>query len=209
MRAVNLLPRDDASTGRKRTPLPVLVGCIGCVLVTAVLAVSFLSASGKAGDERRALEDAQAQYNAIPAPPPPSPVDAKLPAEHQTRVTALATALGQRLSWVRLLREGSQVVPSDVWLVTLNATSPTVTPAVAPTPGAKPQQFIVTGCTYSQDSVARFLARLSVVPDLSDVTLGRATASSGGSTSTSSGLCPNGMVTFTLNGNLRTGGAAS
>jgi hypothetical protein len=36
MRAVNLLPK-DVSDGRKRPPLPVLAGCVGAVLVTALL----------------------------------------------------------------------------------------------------------------------------------------------------------------------------
>ena len=124
MRAVNLLPR-DATDGRKRPPLPVLVGCVGPVLVTAVRALLFLSASSSVGRERRALLDAQAQFAAIPAPPAPSPVDSQLPKQRQTRVAALATALGERVAWDRLLREVSQVVPSDVWLVTLNALSPT------------------------------------------------------------------------------------
>lgn len=209
MRAVNLLPRDGDAAGRRKTPLPVLAGCAAAVLVTAALAMSFLSASGKVSTQRRALEDATAQYNAIPAPPPPSAVDSQLPAEHQTRVTALATALGQRLPWDRLLREVSQIVPSDVWLVTLDAKAPTVTATVTPVPGAKPQQFVVTGCTYSQDSVARFLARLSVVPDLADVTLERAAGSGGGTTTTSTGVCPDGMVTFTIDANLHTGGTAA
>jgi Tfp pilus assembly protein PilN len=205
MRAVNLLPRDDVQ-GRKLPPLPVLVGCAGAVVVTAVLALSFLSASSQVGQERQALQAAQAAYAAIPAPPPKSPVASALPQEHQTRVTALATALGQRMPWDRLLREVSQVVPSDVWLTSLNAAAPSVTPpAVA---GALPQEFIVTGCTYSQPSVARFLARLDVVPDLQNVTLAKALSGGAGS-STDTGLCPKGTVTFTLQGDLRVSGASS
>jgi hypothetical protein len=71
MRAVNLLPR-DATEGRKRPPMPVLAGCVGTVLVTALLAVLFLSASSSVAQQRRALLDAQAQFAAIPAPPAPS-----------------------------------------------------------------------------------------------------------------------------------------
>lgn len=209
MRAVNLLPRDDAGEGRRMPPMPVLVGCVGVVLVTAVLALLFLSASSSVANQRRALEQAQAEYAAIPAPPPPSPIDSQLPQQRQTRVSALATALGQRVAWDRLLREVSQVVPSDVWLVTLNAVAPTVAPAAAVTTGGTlPQGFTVTGCTYSQDSVARFLARLDVVPDLSSMTLGKSeTNTSGGGSDTS--LCPQGMFTFTLQGNVRAAGATS
>lgn len=212
MRAVNLLPRDEAD-GRKAPPLPVLVGCVGTVLVTALLAVMFLSASSGVARQRQALEQAQMEYAAIPAPPPPSPIVKQLPQERQTRITALATALGQRVPWDRLMREVSQVVPSDVWLVTLNALSPTLaqqssTASTAPAGATLPQGFTLTGCTYSQESVARFLARLQVVPDLDAMTLGKsAAASSGGSTDTS--VCPKAMVTFTLQGNVRMGGASS
>jgi Tfp pilus assembly protein PilN len=207
MRAVNLLPKDDSQNG-KRPPLPVLVGCGGLVVVAAVLALLFMSASSQVGQQKSALAAAQASYAAIPSPPSAPAVDGQLPNEHQSRVNALATALGQRLPWDRLLREVSQVVPSDVWLTSLNVVAPTIT---APTTaaGALPQEFVVDGCTYSQDSVARFLARLDVVPDLTRVTLGKAesgaSAGSPGTTSTAvSGACPTGMVSFTLNGDLNT-----
>lgn len=209
MRAVNLLPRDDAANGRRLPPLPVIVGCVGSVLIVALLAVMFLSASAGVAGKRRALGAAQAQYATIPAPAPPSPAVKDLPAQRQTRVTALATALGQRIAWDRVLREVSQVVPSDVWLVTLNALAPSLAPASTAASAATTaaQGFSVTGCTYSQDSVARFLSRLTVVPDLSGMTLGKSASSDSGS-SGASGVCPAGMITFTLQGSVR-GGSTS
>lgn len=209
MRPVNLLPRDLSGDGRKTPPLPVLVGCIGTVLVTAALALMFLSASSSVASKRKALLDVEAQFAALPALPTAPSVDSKIPQETQTRVSALATALGQRVAWDRLLREVSQVVPSDVWLVTLSAQSPAVAPAATLTTGGSlPEGFTVTGCTYSQDSVARFLARLDIVPDLANMTLGKSSASSAGA-SDSSGQCPKGMFTFTLQGNVRAAGATA
>ena len=211
MRAVNLLPGDEQNQGRKVPPLPVLVGCIGTVVISALLAVMFLSASAGVAKKQRALEQIQAQYAAIPAPAPASPVVAELPQQRQTRVTALATVLGQRVAWDRLLREVSQVVPSDVWLVNLNALAPSIAPSGSATPagGAQPQQsFMVTGCTYSQDSVARFLSRLSVVPDLSNMTLGKSEASDSGGGGGGGGQCPTGMFTFILQGAVRAAGAS-
>jgi Tfp pilus assembly protein PilN len=209
VRAVNLLPGDQADQGRKVPPLPVLAGCVGAVLVSAVLAVMFLSASAGVAKKQQALEQVQANYAALPAPVPPSPVVAELPQQRQTRVTALATVLGQRVAWDRLLREVSQVVPSDVWLLNLTALAPSISPAstAAPAPGAAPQQsFIVMGCTYSQDSVARFLARLSVVPDLTAMTLAKSSSDTGGGGG--GGDCPSGMFTFTLQGAVKAAGAS-
>ncbi|MCW2965905.1 MAG: hypothetical protein JWO17_3157 [Actinomycetia bacterium] len=213
MRAVNLLPGGEANQGRKVPPLPVLVGCIGTVLVTAVIAVLFLSASAGVAKKQRALDRIQAEYAALPAPAAASPVFAQLPQQRQTRIAALATALGQRVAWDRLLREVSQVVPSDVWLLSLNALAPALNSTSATTPGSGnplPQGFVITGCTYSQESVARFLARLSVVPDLDSMTLGKS-ASSGAAAAAggAGGNCPGGMFAFTLQGNVRTAGAPS
>jgi Tfp pilus assembly protein PilN len=207
MRAVNLLPGQDSGES-KAPPIPILAGCIGTVVVAAVLAMMFLSASSQVAQKRSALQRLQTEYAAIPAPPPPSPVVAQLPQQRQTRTTALATVLGQRVAWDRLLREVSQVVPSDVWLVTMNAQAPTTAAPVRGQSMTRVQGFTVQGCTYSQDSVARFLARLALVPDLSGVTLGKSsssTTSSGADTST----CPLKMVTFQLVGTVRTAGASS
>jgi Tfp pilus assembly protein PilN len=102
----------------------------------------------------------------------------------------------------------SQIVPSDVWLVTLNAQAPSSTPPPRGVSVTATQSFTVQGCTYSQDSVARFLARLALVPDLTGVTLAKSsssTTSSGTDTST----CPMKMVTFELSGTVRPAGASS
>jgi Tfp pilus assembly protein PilN len=209
VRAVNLLPDAGANDGRKVPPLPVLIGCVGLVLISAVMAVMYLSASSTVAKKKQALAQMQAAYAAIPAPAAPPAVATDLPHQRQTRLAALATALGQRVAWDRLLREVSQVVPSDVWLISLNALAPALAPASDGTTTA-PQGFVVTGCTYSQDSVARFLARLSIVPDLSSMTLGKSVSSAPGSGNTGGGgTCPSGMVDFTLQGNVRTTGTSS
>jgi Tfp pilus assembly protein PilN len=216
MHAVNLLPRDESSEGRRGPALPVLVGCVGLVLVAALLAFMYISGSAKVAKQRTALQQATAEYEAIPAPAPPPAIDKELPQEKQQRVAALASALGQRVAWDRILREVSEVVPSDVWLTNLNAQSPLNTTATAaPTPGVLPTGFVVQGCTYSQASVARFLARLELVPDLDQMTLGRSQGGSGATASATNNSpaggssCPGDMFTFTLQGNVRIGGSSS
>lgn len=205
MRAVNLLPRDDAAS-REAPPLPVLVLCIGLVLMATLMAFMFLSASSGVASKRRALQAVEAQYAALPAPAAPSPLVKQLPQQRQARLSALSTILGQRVSWDRLLHEVSQVVPNDVWLVTLNALAPSLATPAAGTAAAPAQGFQVTGCTYSQDSVARFLARLSIVPDLAGMTLGKSVASdAGGGSGAGGGGCPTGMFTFTLQGSVKLG----
>lgn len=198
MRSVNLLPR-DASDGRKLPSKPALVACGGTVLATLFIAVSFLGASGTVGKRKQELADAQARLAAIPAPAPPPAIVAQLPQQKTDRVAALASVLGGRIAFDRILREVSQVVPSDVWLESLSASVPTATvPGAAPS--ATPTGFTISGYTYSQDAVARFLARLEVVPDLSQVTLG---------SSSGTKLAGRNVVQFSISANVKLPGATS
>jgi Tfp pilus assembly protein PilN len=194
MRAVNLLP-GDATEGRKR-PLPVLVGCGGTVLITLFLAFGFLSASSTVGKRKQELADAQTTLNSIPQPTAPPAIVAQLPQQKADRVTALAAVLNQRIAFDRILREVSQIVPSDVWLQTLTASVPK-----AALPGTTAgDSFSLVGYTYSQDAVARFLARLEVVPDLADVSL---------DSSTKTTLSGHSVVQFTIAAKVRAPGATS
>ena len=202
MRAVNLLPR-DLELGRKRPATPVIVGCAGAVLATAVLAGGYLSASSKVGSEKRQLAAVQAKIAALPQPPQPPATIAALPTERQQRLAALATALSQRVAWDRVLREISLVLPDDVWLTSLEASAPTppAPGAVTPAPGTVlPTGFTIIGFTYSQNAVARLLARLSVVPDLEAVSL---------ASSAQAGIAGRSVVTFTIAANVRAPGASS
>ena len=167
MRAVNLLPKDD---GRQRGPSfrdnPLVIGAVvGSVLVTAVLAAMFLTASTSVADNQKHRDAVVAELAATPVPPPTVPGASELEQEKNARIGALAAALSGRLAWDRVLREVSLVLPDDVWLSSLSATAPI---AASPTTAAG---FAINGRTYSHDGVARLLARLSVVPHLSNIQL--------------------------------------
>jgi Tfp pilus assembly protein PilN len=166
MRAVNLLPRDEAR-GRQRPALPALVACCGTVLVTAIVAAIFLSASSTVGSNRTTLDGLKAELAATPPPKSaPGASNGQLPEERSQRIAALSSALSGRVAWDRVLRELAQVLPEDVWLTTLTASAPGASPTVTTV-----SVFQVSGFTYSQDGVARLLSRLDVVPDLGNVQL--------------------------------------
>jgi Tfp pilus assembly protein PilN len=174
MRAVNLLPRDHAQRGAGRPSAPVLVGVCAGVLVAAALGADFMMQSGKITKEQRHLDELQAQVDALPeSPAGPTAGQTQLAGEHSARVSALSSALSNRVAWDRIFREFSLVLPDDVWLTTLTAQSPVSPSAAAGTGGSSglPTQFAITGRTYSHDGVARLLSRLQVVPDLQNVTL--------------------------------------
>jgi len=176
MRAVNLLPRDHSQT-RTRASAPMLVAVCAVVLIVAVLGADFMMQSGKVTKEQQQLDSLQAKVHALPpAPSGPTAGQTQLADEHSARVTALSSALANRVAWDRVFREFSLVLPDDVWLTTLTAHAP-VSPgaasaaAPAPTTGAGSTEFVISGNTYSHDGVARLLSRLQVIPDLQNVTL--------------------------------------
>ena len=180
MRAVNLLPRDHGQRTIKKESLPVLVGACGALLVAAVLGAMFMMGSGKIAAQQRKLDDLDRRFAALPpAPPGPSSEQQQLAGEQSARVAALSSALASRVSWDRVFREFSLVLPDDVWLTQLSAKSP-ISPATnAASNGGStaPSEFLISGRTYSHDGVARLLSRLQVVPDLTNVQLVSSTLS--------------------------------
>jgi Tfp pilus assembly protein PilN len=169
VRAVNLLPKDDGRRGKVgvENNNPALVGGVaGVVLVTAILAFWFLTASTGVADKQKRFDAVQAELAATPVPPPNAPGSSALAQEKTARIAALSTALSGRLAWDRVLRELSLVLPDDVWLSSLSASAPIA--GAAPGAGAG---FVINGRTYSHDGVARLLARLAIVPHLAGVQL--------------------------------------
>ena len=167
MRAVNLLPRDEAKRSFEAKRGVVFGGVAGAALATAVLASMTISAGGSVRTKQDELDALRAQIAAIPAVPviDTSEEDA-LAADKGARIGALSAALSGRVAWDRVLRQVSLVLPEDVWLSNLSASAPDTTQ-----PAASGSGFTLTGATYSQNGVARFLSRLAVVPDLANVRL--------------------------------------
>jgi Tfp pilus assembly protein PilN len=181
MRAVNLLPRQQVAQKRERTNTVALVAALGGGVVLLVLVAGFLLANRSVDRQRQDLSAARAVLAATPA----HHVSAKTTAfrsavltQREQRSLALASAIGKRVAWDRILRRFALVLPDDVWLTDLTGTVPldSALPAgTAPaTPGAlptTPTALTITGYTYSQASVARLLERLEVLPDLKNVQL--------------------------------------
>ena len=206
MRAINLLPRDDAKrTGKQKKQWIVLVPVIAALLLTVALAALFLNASGKVKSRQADLNGLKAELAAIPTPDVSKVQTATaLAAERNTRVTALNTALSHRVAWDRVFRELSLVLPDDVWLTTVSAKAPVsssvAATAAAPTGAVAATGLTLDGCTYSQAAVARLLSRLAVIPDLTNVQLQQSQLSKVGGAQ---------VVHFTIAADVRSPGAGS
>ncbi|OFW54039.1 MAG: hypothetical protein A2146_00850 [Actinobacteria bacterium RBG_16_67_10] len=178
MRAVNLLPRDAERVRSEGARTPVLIAAGGVAVVTAVAAVLSFSASGTANERRADLASLEDAIALVSRTGTPAVSQAVLVQERTDRVSALAAALTTRIPFDRLFRELSLVLPEDAWLTGITASAPvSTTPAGAP-PGStsratatETQGVTIQGATYSHQSVARVLARLSVIPSLENVRL--------------------------------------
>lgn len=209
MRAVNLLPRQQFEQKKSDRPNPVLLfGALGGAAVLLVLVAGFLLANRSVDRQQQALATARAELAATPA----HHVSAQTNAFRQTvlndreqRSLALASALGKEVAWDRVLRRFALVLPDDVWLTSLTGAVPldSTAPVVPTTSSALPAtatELTIQGYTYSQESVARLLERLQVLPDLKNVQLQSSTTTLVGNRN---------VISFTIVSDIRTGGSSS
>jgi Tfp pilus assembly protein PilN len=207
MRAVNLLPRDESRRAPdKKQTIAIGIATGTAVVITALVALSFLSASSKVRQERADLASLQRQVDLLPpATKGPTPEETQLVGQQKQRLAVVAQALDKRVAWDRVFRELSLVLPDDVWLTGLNAKSPQSPASTSPVPtvsssAAAPTMFTIQGDTYSHAAVARFLSRLAVIPDLTNVQLLRSSLSKVGTQK---------VVQFTIAADIRAPAVAS
>ena len=211
MRAVNLLPRQQVQQKSERPNPALLVAVIGSAAVLLALVGGTLLAVRSADRQQQALSAARAELAATPAhhlSPQTQAFRQSVLSQREERSLALASAIGKRVAWDRILRRFALVLPNDVWLTsltgnvpldsssTVSATPPTTSSALPATPTA----LTIQGYTYSQASVARLLERLEVLPDLKNVQL------------TNSQITPLGnqmVYSFTIVSDIRQGRGAS
>ncbi len=211
MRAVNLLPRQQVERTRERPDALVLVAAIGGATVVLALVGGFLLANRSVDRQRQNLSSARAVLAVTPAHHLSASTQSfrsTVLNDREQRSLALDAALGKRVAWDRILRRFALVLPDDVWLTSLVGTVPldstaaaaavaTTTPSVLP---PTPTALTIQGYTYSQDSVARLLERLSVIPDLKNVQLQNSQAST---------VAGQNVIQFTIISDIRKGRGAS
>jgi Tfp pilus assembly protein PilN len=212
MRAVNLLPREQVAQRREARNPVALVATIGGAVVLLALVAGFLLANRSVDQQRQALASARAQLAVTPAKTLSAQTQAfrsTVLTQREQRSLALASALGDRVAWDRILRRLALVLPDDVWLTSLVGSVPlesatsTTTSTTATTPSVLPPTataLTLQGYTYSQASVARLLERLQVLPDLENVQL---------TESSTSNVSGQNVVNWTVVTDIRKGRGAS
>ena len=178
MRAFDLMPKEQTREKGTRVGLAKIAVALLALVLLAGLAAAYLYAGAGAMAKQGELDDLRAQLAELEVPAEePAAAAPALAGEGQARTTALSAALTIRIAWDRVLREVSLVVPEDVWLSQLSASTPNAAPggtAAAPaatTGSASPNSLSAVGFARSQESVALFLSRLESIPELTTVQL--------------------------------------
>jgi Tfp pilus assembly protein PilN len=217
MNSVNLIPGD--ARGGPRSPSGFSFGpshaILGVLAVAVGLMVLYVLAGNSISQRKAQLAAVQAQVAQVQAASAHLANYAQFQQLAQGRVATVRQIATTRFDWHRALAELSKVVPSDTSLQSLTGTvSSTSTTGGASSGGggnssglrgAEPgPAFQITGCTKTQDDVARLISRLRVINGVTRVTLSdtqkeAGSASSGTASTSSSGSASGGCGKNTPN----------
>jgi Tfp pilus assembly protein PilN len=180
MRPVNLIPleqRRGSQSPLRTGPLPYIV--LGA-LVALLVGVALLVVTGNQISERKAevvtlkREDKLAQKKAERLAS-----YVQLEQLQQQRTETVSALADSRFDWERVMRELSRVLPSDVWLTTLNASASPE--AASGSSGSESNEasglrsaiagpaLEIGGCAKGQDGVAGFVTALKEIDGVTRV----------------------------------------
>jgi Tfp pilus assembly protein PilN len=221
MRAVNLLPSEPSRRRKKIPSGQVLLAGLAPLVAGTLVYLGFSFEQAKVSSARADLGVAQTELAGLRPVAAAGAASTQLASQRTQRLLALQDALGRRVAWDRILDQVARVLPANVWLTQFNAMSPTPTTAAAPPPApttttssnssssssssssatnvvsaAPSALFTLTGYAYSHDDVAHLLARLALVPNLTDVTLGATSSATVGAKA---------VIQFTVNATMQGG----
>jgi len=176
-----------------------MLGGIAAGAAAIALGAAYAYERSVVSDKVSARNDAQARLTAVDAQA--APVRA-VQAQASAGLSAVQAIVNIRVPWENVLAGLSRVLPTQSYLTSMQVTTPTpaaslaapvagvTTPATtaAPAVGTGPIGFTISGNASSQVRVALVLDRLSLLPWLSDVTLGSVARVAPGSGSSSTAL---------------------
>ena len=210
MRAVNLIPGDARKGGAgpsvslAQVPAYVVLGALAVLVAFAVL---YVLTNNKIGDRQAQVTSLKAQVAQTQAQAGSFANYAAFEQTASTRVLTVRELAATRFDWHAALSDLSRVVPANTSLQTITGT---VSSGSATTGGGSALRGAITapaleltGCTASQDDVARLISRLRLINGVTRVSLSssqESTAISAASTGTpgSAQGCGAGTPTFSI-----------
>jgi Tfp pilus assembly protein PilN len=186
VRPVNLIPPDQRkgaarAAGADTSPVGVYIffGVLGVALLCLVALVLTSNQINSKKEELSKVQVKEQGAKQVADALRPYGQFAQIQAARKTEISSLAST---RFNWERSLRQLSRAIPEDVWLLNLSGTlSPSIEVEDSGGGGdtanlrqnAQAPAFSITGCTYSQHSVARMMTRMQNLDDVTDVELSK------------------------------------
>jgi Tfp pilus assembly protein PilN len=178
MRAVNLIPTDQqrgagGAAGKSGGGAYILLGALALIVV---LTASYVVAGKSVTDKKTKLADLTQQATAAEAKSASLTSYTRFQSIRAKRVETVSQLAASRFDWAHALREVARVLPENAWLTSLTATtSPSVGVVGAGGGGLRSALAVpaiqLQGCTTSQASVAKLIARLRLVDGVQRVSL--------------------------------------
>ena len=182
MRAVNLIPSDQrrggggGSGGRTGSAVYIVLGALGAlVLATAVYTLTGNQVNSRKGEVAKVSQEATTLEQQASALKPYT----QFASLSESRLQTVSSLADSRFNWERAMRDLARALPGDVWLTSLIGT---VAPGVTLEGGGggstgslrsavKAPAIEIVGCTDSQSSVSRVMARLRTMRGVQRVSL--------------------------------------
>jgi Tfp pilus assembly protein PilN len=178
MRAINLIPADDrrgtrGSAPRSGSGVYILLGALALLVVAA----SAYALAGKSvTDKRDELARVNHEAAAAEARANAATDYTRFASLRQRREDTVRQLAASRFDWSHALHEVARVLPTNAWLTQVTAsTTPGSAGGGDPLRSAIPVPALeIQGCTTSQASVARVMARLRLIDGVQHVSLSTA-----------------------------------
>jgi len=172
VRPVNLIPPEDRRGDRaplRAGPLSYIVlGAFAVILIAVIGLVLTQNSITERENEIAELEvarDASAQQAQALAP---YAEFASLQMQREATITSLATS---RFDWERVLRELALIIPTDVTLASLEASTAGESELAVAANGGSAPSLAMSGCARGHEAVAKFVAALEDIDGLTRVGL--------------------------------------
>lgn len=197
MRAVNLIPVDSRGRGRNRGPstgmaLPVYV-LLGLLAAAVALVTIYVLANNSISSRTATLNNLKAQVSQEQAASARLGEFTKFASLAQTRISTVRAIAAARFDWHAAMSDLSKVVPANT---TLQSVTGSVVPGASAGGGGgggalrsdiTAPAFELTGCTASQDDVAKLISQLRLINGVTRVSFSNSQVSNTAGSSAASG----------------------
>jgi Tfp pilus assembly protein PilN len=200
MRPVNLIPPEERRDKAAVRTGPIAYMLVGALVLVLGAVTMLVMTSNKISDRKSQVADLQQRVDATQSQATQYASFTQFAGIVRSRHSTIKSLADSRFDWQRVLEEMARVIPADVSISKLTATSSAGAAGASADPTSDPSAISgpsldITGCASGQDAVARFIAALRDIDGLTRVGLTKSdlpeSSPSGSSDSAgASGDCP-------------------